>query len=64
MGTRADPRLNEAAARALAASVRDMRPSPSAVLPTSVDPVGGFDAWNEPGMAVQLPIETDASQRR
>ena len=62
MGTRAaDPRLNEAAARALAASVRDMRPSPSAVLPTlSVDPVGGFDAWNEPGMAVQLPIETDA----
>ena len=61
MGTRADPRLNEAAALALAASVRDMRPSPSAVLPTlSVDPVGGFDAWNEPGMAVQLPIETDA----
>ena len=38
-----------------------MRPSPSAVLPTlSVDPTGGFDAWNEPGMAVQLPIETDA----
>ena len=65
MGTRAaDPRLNEAAARALAASVRDMRPSLSAVLPTlSVDPVGSFDAWNEPGVAVRLP-ETDETAEK
>ena len=50
MGARADPAANDSAARALAASVRDMRPSPAAVLPTlSIDPgEGGFDAWNEP----------------
>ena len=42
-----------------------MRPSPAAVLPTlSIDPgEGGFDAWNEPGVAAMLP-ETDPGAAR
>ncbi len=65
MGARADPASNDSSARALAASVRDMRPSPAAVLPTlSMDPgEGGFDAWNEPGVAAMLP-ETDPGAAR
>ena len=65
MGARADPASNDSAARALAASVRDMRPSPAAVLPTlSIDPgEGGFDAWNEPGVAAMLP-ETEPGAAR
>ena len=65
MGARADPRrLNGAAARALAASVRDMRPSPRRCFPRCPWTPSGVSTWNEPGMAVQLPIETDAQARR
>ena len=55
MGQVTDRAVNEANARDLAHAVSVMTPAPAAVMPTlSVDPIGGFDAWHEPGLAVKL----------
>ena len=61
MGQVTDRAVNEANARDLAHAVSVMTPAPAAVMPTlSVDPIGGFDAWHEPGLAVKLNHEDDA----
>jgi hypothetical protein len=55
MGTVTEHAVNEANARDLAHAVRVMTPAPAAVMPTlSVDPIGGFETWHEPGLAVKL----------
>ena len=55
MGTVTEHAVNEANARDLAHAVRVMTPAPAAVMPTlSVDPIGGFETWHEPGLAVTL----------
>ena len=58
MGTVTDRAVNEANARDLAHAVSVMTPAPAAVMPTlSVDPIGGFETWHEPGLAVKLNHE-------
>jgi hypothetical protein len=55
MGQVTDRAVNEANARDLAHAVNVMTPAPCAVMPTlSVDPIGGFETWHEPGLAVKL----------
>ena len=55
MGTVTEHAVNEANARDLAHAVSVMTPAPAAVMPTlSVDPIGGFETWHEPGLAVKL----------
>jgi hypothetical protein len=55
MGQVTDRAVNEANARDLAHAVSVMTPAPCAVMPTlSVDPIGGFETWHEPGLAVKL----------
>ena len=61
MGQVTDRAVNEANARDLAHAVSVMTPAPAAVMPTlSVDPIGGFETWHEPGLAVKLNHEDDA----
>ena len=61
MGQVTDRAVNEANARDLAHAVSVMTPAPAAVMPTlSVDPIGGFETWHEPGLAVKLNREDDA----
>ena len=66
MGTLRSDAENMAAAKILAASCADMFPAPAAVFPSlSVDPVGGAEAWSEPGLALLLPeSESEARQVR
>ena len=61
MGQVTDRAVNEANARDLAHAVSVMTPAPCAVMPTlSVDPIGGFETWHEPGLAVKLNHGDDA----
>ena len=61
MGQVTDRAVNEANARDLAHAVSVMTPVPAAVMTTlSVDPIGGFETWHEPGLAVKLNHEDDA----